>query len=162
MFAESGVRQEQPNAMALAERKASITWEGDFRIGSGSLGAASGAFSSLPVSFNDRIESDVKTTSPEELIASAHASSYAMTLSNTLAANGNQPERLEVTANCHLDRTTDGLAITRIQLDVRGLVPRLDLDSFQQMAQKAEQKCPVSNALRPAVEIEINAELLSG
>ena len=161
MFADSAVRLKQPSGMALAERKATVTWHGDFRTGSGVLEAASGAIQSLPVTFNDRIESDVSTTSPEELIASAHASCYAMSLSNTLSSNGSQPERLEVTANCHLGRTTEGLTITRVQLDVKGLVPRLDQGSFEEMAQRAEQKCPVSNALRSSVEIELSAELLS-
>ena len=75
-------------------------------------------------------------------------------------ASRNQPERLEVTAACELDRTPDGLAITRSRLEVKGVVPRLDEESFVSMAEKAETKCLVSNAIRGNVEIELTAELL--
>lgn len=146
--------------MAVTERKASVTWEGDYRVGSGTVQPASEAFADVVVTFGERIESESKQTSPEELVASAVAASYAMTLSNTLSAQGNQPERLDVTAACLLDRTPDGLAITRMELDVKAIVPRLEEDRFMELAQKAEQKCLVSNALRGNVELALNAELL--
>jgi osmotically inducible protein OsmC len=147
--------------MAVTERKASVAWEGDYRIGSGTVQPASAAFGGLPISFGERIESESRQTSPEELIASAAAASYALTLSNTLSVQGNQPDRLDVTAACHIDRTQDGLAITRMELDVKAVVPRLEADRFQELAQKAEQKCLVSNALRGNVEVALTAELLT-
>ena len=93
-------------------------------------------------------------------MASAHAACYVMALSNTLGSNGSQPERLEVTAHCELDRTPDGLAISRSRLEVKGVVPRLDEAEFVSMAEKAETKCLVSNAIRGNVEIELSAELI--
>jgi osmotically inducible protein OsmC len=146
--------------MAVLERKASVVWEGNMRIGSGTVESASGVFSGLPISFSDRLDSDAQSASPEEFVASALAASYVMALSNTLGSNGSQPERLEVTAACELDRTPDGLAITKSRLDVKGVVPRLDEASFVSMAEKAETKCLVSNALRGNVEIDLNAELI--
>jgi osmotically inducible protein OsmC len=146
--------------MAVIERKASVVWEGNMRVGSGTVDSASGAFSGLPISFGDRLEPETPSTSPEEFIASAHAASYVMALSNTLGSNGSQPQRLEVTAACDLDRTPDGLAITRSRLEVKGIVPRLDEASFVSMAEKAETKCLVSNAIRGNVEIELTARLL--
>jgi osmotically inducible protein OsmC len=146
--------------MAVLERKASVVWQGNMRIGSGTVDGASGAFSGLPISFSERLDGEATAASPEEFIASAHAASYVMALSNTLGSNGSQPERIEVTAACELDRTPDGLAITRSRLDVKGVVPRLDEESFVSMAEKAETKCLVSNAIRGNVEIELNAELV--
>ena len=146
--------------MAVLERKASVVWEGNMRIGSGTVDGASGAFSGLPISFSERLDSSAAAATPEEFMASAHAACYAMALSNTLGSNGNQPERLEVTAACELDRTPDGLAITRSRLDVKGVVPRMDESTFVSMAEKAETKCLVSNAIRGNVEIELNAQLV--
>jgi osmotically inducible protein OsmC len=98
--------------------------------------------------------------SPEELIASAYAADYAMTLASALSSNGNQPERLDVQARCVLDRTEDGLAITRMHLDVKGTVPRIDAARFEEMARKAEEKCLVSSAMKGNVEFEFTAELI--
>jgi lipoyl-dependent peroxiredoxin len=128
--------------------------------GRGSLQPASGAFSALPISFNERLESGSSTTSPEELIASAHAACYAMSLSNTLAANGAQPQRLEVTAAVELSRSTDGLTIRSSHLDVKASVPRIDSNTLNELASKAEQRCPVSNALRGNIDIQVNAQLV--
>jgi len=144
--------------MTVATRRATVVWEGDLRTGSGVVDAGSGAFDSLPVSFTQRLESESETTSPEELIAAAHAACYAMSLSNTIAANGSQPERLEVSASCDLDRTAEGLTIKAVHLDVRGNVQ----EAFRELALKAEQRCPVSNALRPSVAIDVTAELVNG
>jgi osmotically inducible protein OsmC len=146
--------------MAVLERTASVVWQGNMRIGSGTVGGASGAFSGLPISFSDRLDRDALVVSPEEFMASALAASYVMALSDTLGSNGNQPERLEVTAACNLDRTTDGLAITRSRLEVKGVVPRMDGETFNSMAQKAETKCLISNAIRANVEIELTTELV--
>jgi len=147
--------------MAVIERKASVVWEGNMRVGSGTVDGASGAISGLPISSSNRLDDEAAQVSPEEFMASALATSYAMALSHTLGANGNQPDRLEVTAACELDRTPDGLAITRSRLDVKAVVPRLDEATFVSMAEKAETKCLVSNAIHGNVEIELNAELVS-
>jgi osmotically inducible protein OsmC len=146
--------------MALLERTASVVWEGDVRVGKGTVDSSSGAVHGLPITFSDRLETDTSAATPEEFVASALAASYALALSNTLSANGSQPERLEVTAACEIDRTPDGVAITRSRLDVTGVVPRLDPESFAGMAEKAETRCLVANALRGNVAIEVSARLV--
>ncbi|MGI9050261.1 MAG: OsmC family peroxiredoxin [Rubrobacteraceae bacterium] len=145
--------------MANVERKAHVVWEGDLMKGSGTFSGGSGALDEFPVTFASRVERSDGKTSPEELIASAHATCYAMALSNTLADAGSPPERLEVDAVCILD---DGaLKITTVNLDVRGTVSGLDQQGFEEAARNAEQICPVSNALRNNVDIKLNASLAS-
>lgn len=140
--------------MANAERKAHVTWEGDLMKGNGTLTAASsGVLQDTPVTWASRTSSPEGKTSPEELIAGAHATCYAMSLSNTLAEGGNAPERLEVEAVCTFD---DGaLKITTMDLRVNGEVPGLDAAGFEEAAKQAEQGCPVSNALRNNVDIRL-------
>lgn len=145
--------------MALAERRAEVTWTGTLQEGGGTLSAGSGALSNMPVTWASRTEQPGGKTSPEELIASAHAACYAMAFSNTLAQAGKPPEQLHVSAVCALDRTDTGLKISTMVLDVRGKVPGITQDQFSELAQKAEQGCPVSNALRNNVQISVNAQL---
>ena len=144
--------------MATADRRAHVTWQGSLQKGSGSLDLAdSGALTGAGVSFPSRTESPSGQTSPEELIAGAHASCYAMALSNTLAEAGNEPEELDVTAVATLDMGS--LKITTVDLTINGRVPGLDADGFQQAAEQAEQICPVSNALRNNVDINLHPTL---
>ena len=144
--------------MANVERKAHVVWEGDLAGGNGTLTEEdSGALSEAPVTFASRIQAPEGKTSPEELIASAHATCYAMALSNTLAEQGSPPERLTVDAVCTLD--DEQLKITTVDLNVRGQVPGLDNEGFQSAAQEADQICPVTNALRGNVEVRVNAAL---
>lgn len=145
--------------MALAERSAEVTWTGTLTEGNGILSAGSGALNNMPVTWASRTQESGGKTSPEELIASAHAACYAMAFSNTLAQAGKPPEQLHVTAVCSLDRTESGLKITTMALDVRGKVPGITADQFSELANKAEQGCPVSNALRDNVQISVNAQL---
>ena len=98
-------------------------------------------------------------TSPEELIAAAHAACYAMAFSNALATAGHAPEHLEVDAVCRLDPVEGGVAITHIDLTVRGRVAGLDQAGFQRLAEEGERGCPVSNALRGNVEIGLSVTL---
>lgn len=144
--------------MANADRRAEVVWKGDLPSGSGNLDlASSGALTGAEVSFPTRSESPNGNTSPEELIAGAHASCYAMALSNVLAEGGNTAEQLDVNATCTLD--LQALKITTMVLDVRGNVPGLDEEDFRSAAEEAEQACPVSNALRGNVDIQLNATL---
>jgi osmotically inducible protein OsmC len=144
--------------MANVERRAHVEWEGDLQSGSGRLTEEdSGALSEAPVAFASRTGEPQGQTSPEELIASAHATCYAMALSNTLAEQGSPPDRLTVDAVCTLD--DEQLKITTVDLDVRGQVPGLDNEGFQSAAQEADQICPVTNALRGNVEVRVNANL---
>lgn len=144
--------------MATAERRANVTWNGDLMKGSGSFDLASSrAAEGLPVTWASRTERPDGKTSPEELIAAAHASCYAMALSNTLAQGGNAPERLEISATVTFDM--DQLKVTTSVLDVRASVPGIDEEDLRQAAEQAEQGCPVSNALRGNVDIQLNATL---
>ena len=146
--------------MAQIERRAEVTWLGDLASGNGTLTGGSGAFGTLPVTWAARTEEPAGKTSPEELIAAAHASCYAMALSHALATAGNPPERLDVSAVCGLDpKSGGGFEITSSNLTVRGVVPGLDQAGFEEMARQGEQGCPVSNALRNNVEIGLDATL---
>lgn len=144
--------------MPTAERRADVVWNGNLQSGSGTFDlASSGAWSGANVSFASRTENPNGNTSPEELIAAAHASCFAMALSNVLAEGGNDAEELRVSATCVLDMGS--LKITTETLDVHGRVPGLDADGFQQAVEQADQVCPVTNALRGNVDVQVNATL---
>lgn len=148
--------------MAVAQRKATTVWTGDLFAGNGQLSLnSSGAATDWPVSWAARTEKADGSTSPEELIAGAHAACFAMAFSNTLAKDGNKPERLTVEATVTFDRVEGGMKVTKSELTVRGKVPGLDQAAFQATAEKAEKGCPVSNALRGNVEISVHAQLES-
>ena len=145
--------------MATAERRAEVVWRGDLFKGSGTFDlASSGAAQDLPVTWASRTERHDGKTSPEELITAAHASCYAMALSNVLAEMGNEPEELNISAVCTFD--VDQVKVTKMVLDVRGRVPGLDAEGFQSAAERGEQACPISNALRGNVDIQLNASLV--
>jgi lipoyl-dependent peroxiredoxin len=140
------------------ERTAHATWEGDLRGGSGRFEVGSGAITGQEVTFASRFEEPGGKTSPEELIAAAHATCVSMALANGLAEAGHAPTRLETDAVCTLDQTGDGFRITTMHLTVRGEVEGIDEAAFQQAAQEAKEGCPVSNALG-SVEISMDAAL---
>ena len=145
--------------MATAERRANVVWRGDLIRGSGTFDlASSGAAQDLPVTWASRTERHDGKTSPEELITAAHASCYAMALSNVLAQMGNEPEELNISAVCTFD--VDQVKVTKMVLDVRGRVPGLDAEEFQNAAEQGEQACPISNALRGNVDIQLHASLV--
>jgi lipoyl-dependent peroxiredoxin len=151
----SGVRDDC--AMANAERTANTVWEGDLAHGSGTTSLASGAAPDLPVTWASRTERSGGKTSPEELIAAAHASCFSMALSNGLAQGGTTAERLDVSATVTLD--TDTVQIVSSHITVRGVVPGLDADGFAAAAQDAGENCPVSGALKGSLEITVDAQL---
>ena len=145
--------------MATAVRRADVVWRGNLFKGSGTFDlASSGAAQDLPVTWASRTEHHDGKTSPEELITAAHASCYAMALSNVLAEMGNEPEELNISAVCTFD--VDQVKVTKMVLDVRGRVPGLDAEGFQSAAEQGEQGCPISNALRGNVDIQLNASLV--
>jgi osmotically inducible protein OsmC len=141
------------------DRKAEVTWQGDLMSGSGRIdSASSGAFGGLDVSWPARAEEPGGKTSPEELIAAAHASCFSMALSGGLAKAGHAPEQLKTSATVTFQ---PGEGITKIVLDVAGRVPGMDDDAFQQAAEQAQEGCPVSKALASVPEISLNARLES-
>jgi osmotically inducible protein OsmC len=143
--------------MAVAERRAEIVWEGDLSRGGGKFTVGSGAMGEMPVTWASRTERSDGMTSPEELIAAAHASCFAMALSGALAEGGTPPERLEISAVCAFD--VDDVRVSSVDLDVRGRVPGLDAEDFRNAVEQADEGCPVSNALRGNVEMRVNASL---
>jgi osmotically inducible protein OsmC len=142
----------------MADRTAQVTWEGSLLEGSGTIEqVGSGAFGPLPVTWASRSEdASGGKTSPEELIAAAHASCFSMALSNGLAKDGNPPERLETSATVTF---VPGTGITKIALTIRGRVPGLDADGFREAAETAKENCPVSKALAGVPEITLDAQL---
>ena len=147
--------------MLHAERRAEMTWEGNLAQGKGTIRLGSGAVEQLPMTWAARAEQPGGKTSPEELIAAAHAGCYAMALALTLTEAGKQLEHVQITAVCTLEEVARKPRITRMDLQVRGKVLGLDAAAFEQAARQAEQLCPVSNALRNNVAIQLNAHLES-
>ena len=143
-----------------AVRRAEVTWQGGLARGSGTVSAASSnAFSQLPVTWGSRTERADGRTSPEELIAAAHASCFAMALSYGLGNAGSPPEQLRVTAEVTFDRTDQGFRVQSSALTVRGKVPGMDAATFREAAEDAKQNCPVSQALKGNVELSVDAAL---
>jgi lipoyl-dependent peroxiredoxin len=139
----------------MADRTARVSWEGSLLEGSGTIEqVGSGAFGPLPVSWAARSEAaSGGKTSPEELIAAAHAACFSMALSSGLAQAGTPPERLETSATVTF---VPGTGITKIALSVDGRVPGLDDEGFRQAAETAKENCPVSKALAGVGEITLD------
>lgn len=145
-----------------AIRRAEVVWKGDLMSGSGEVSAASShAFTELAVTWASRTESADGRTSPEELIAAAHASCYSMALSAELGRAGSPPQRLEVGATVTFDRIDRGWKVISSALKVRGWVRGIGAAGFQQAAETAKDGCPVSQALKGNVAISVEATLES-
>jgi osmotically inducible protein OsmC len=147
--------------MSIAQRNAEVVWDGTLAGGTGALSSGSGALE-LPVTWAARTEQPDGKTSPEELIAAAHASCFSMALALVLGENQTPPERLTVTAACTLDEVGGAPRVTTIELTVRARVPRLDKAGLQRNVAEAAKLCPVSNALRGNVAITVRDELDGG
>jgi osmotically inducible protein OsmC len=142
------------------DRRAEVIWKGSLMEGSGTItSTTTGAIGEQPVSWAARSTDDTGgKTSPEELIAAAHASCFSMALSAGLSKAGNPPDELHTTATVTLQ---PGEGITKIALSVEGRVPGLDAAAFEEAAQAAKQGCPVSKALAGVPEITLEAKLKS-
>ena len=145
-----------------AIRQADVTWQGDMISGKGVVNTVtSQAFSDLPVTWASRTESSEGRTSPEELVAAAHASCFSMALSHELGGAGTPPERLEVSARVTFDQVGEGWKVTSSALSVRGRVPGMGADAFRQAAEAAKDGCPISQALKGNVALSVEATLES-
>ena len=141
------------------ERRAEVTWRGDLPSGAGTIEqVTSGALGPLDVTWASRAEEPAGRTSPEELIAAAHAACFSMALSNGLAKAGTPPDRLRVSAAVTF---VPGTGITASALTVRGSVAGVDEAGFHEAAEAAKDACPVSQALQGNVELTVEAELES-
>jgi lipoyl-dependent peroxiredoxin len=144
----------------MALSKAHADWQGTLVEGNGTVSVDSGAFAEQKLSWQARTERPAATTSPEELIAAAHAGCYAMALSHTLAEAGSPAEALHVDAVCEFrPQPEGGFKISSMKLSVHGSVPGIDQARFQDLAEQGEAGCPVSGALRGNVEITLDAKL---
>lgn len=143
-----------------ATRQAKAIWNGDLMKGSGKVTAvSSGKFSDLPVSWTARTEAPGGKTSPEELLAAAHASCFAMALSGGLTKNGTPPERLEITATVRFDKVQDAWTVVSSELELNATVPGIDKEAFTRAAQDAKENCPISRALKGNVTLSVTAKL---
>src|SRR5215210_2509234 len=141
------------------ERRAEVTWSGDLLGGSGTIErVGTGAFGPLPITWKDRAEEPGGNTSPEELLAAAHAACFSMALSGALARAGHVPESLSTTATVTF---VPGTGITKSVIDVEGNVPGLDDAGFREAAEAAKENCPVSQALKGNVELSVISKLTS-
>jgi lipoyl-dependent peroxiredoxin len=138
------------------QSSADATWQGDLAGGSGTVRVASRAFPEQTLTWRARAETRESGTSPEELIAAAHAGCFAMALSFGLGQAGHPPERLDTSARVSFQA---GQGITAIHLTVRGRVPGLDEEGFREAAEGAKANCPVSKALAGVPEITLDAAL---
>jgi osmotically inducible protein OsmC len=143
-----------------AVRSASVTWNGDLMSGNGTVSTdSSNSFENLPVSWAARTEQPEGQTSPEELLAAAHASCFAMALSNELASAGTPPDELHVSAQVTFDQVDDGWKVTTSALQVLGRVPGCTESAFQAAAEAARDGCPISKALAGNVQLSVDATL---
>ena len=146
--------------MANGQSKANASWSGSLTDGSGRVRLASGAAPEMGLSWPKRVAgAEGGATTPEELIAAAHAGCYSMALSNVLGGKGHPPRQLDTSATVTFEVGAGGARISLVRLTVHGDVPGIDQATFQQAAAEAKTGCPVSKALQGNVEIQLEATL---
>jgi len=145
------------------QRHALVTWSGDLLSGAGTIDyVSSGVFSRMPVSWAARTGPHNGKTSPEELLAAAHASCFSMAFSARLAKNGTPATRLSIKAEVSFDNASGGWKVTTSHLVVRGDVPGIDAATFATIAEDAKDNCPISIALKGNVDMTVEATLAGG
>ena len=141
-------------------RNADATWTGDLLGGRGTVSAATtGVFADLPTTWASRTGEPAGVTSPEELLAAAHASCFSMAFSNELAKAGTPPTSVRVTVAVSGDKLETGWTVLSSAITVRAVVPGATNESFQEAAAKARDGCPISKALKGNVELSVAATL---
>lgn len=139
------------------KRNAAAVWEGGIKDGRGQISAESGTFSNAPYSFSNRFEQH-HGTSPEELLAAAHASCYSMALSLVLGESGITPERIDTTATVTVEPDDGGFTITAVHLDVHARIAGADPEPFQTAANAAKDGCPVSKLFNAEITLEAHLD----
>ena len=143
-------------------RTANVVWNGDLLTGSGLITyLTSGVVSRLPVSWASRTSAHNGKTSPEELLAAAHASCFSMAFSARLAKNETPPTKLDVKVEVTFDNASGGWKVTTSKITVVGDVPGIDLETFRTIADDAKENCPISIALKGNVELVVDASLVA-
>jgi osmotically inducible protein OsmC len=145
--------------MPIAERTAQVIWDGSLAGGRGTVESGSGALAGLPVTWAARTETPEGKTSPEELVAAAHATCFTMALALVLGEANTPPGHIATSASCFLDEVDGAPRITSVALRVQAQVEALDEAGFNGAVGQAAALCPVSNALRDNVEISVAAVL---
>lgn len=143
-----------------ATREARAVWNGDLMSGTGTVsGTSSGKLNEVPVSWSARTEAPGGKSSPEELLAAAHASCFAMALSAGLGRAGTPPNRLEVRSKVTFDKVGDSWTVVSSELEVKGDIPGADAAKFTKAAEDAKENCPISRALKGNVKLSVKANL---
>jgi osmotically inducible protein OsmC len=140
------------------KRRGSARWSGGLKDGKGRLSTQSGALKELPYGFGSRFEGE-PGTNPEELIGAAHAGCFTMALSSILGQEGLTATQLDTTAAVTLKQSDQGFEISAVHLTLEGKVPNTDAETFQKLAQKAKENCPVSKLLK--ADISLDAKLVT-
>lgn len=149
--------------MPRVQREAEVTWQGNVARGSGAISGATGAFENLPYSLATRVEKPDGKTSPEELLAAAHAACYAMSFAGELARAGSAPDHLDVHAVVTLDQVEDGShRIVASELLARARVTGFDEASLQEAARAANEGCTFSALIAASAKVTVNAQLEGG
>jgi osmotically inducible protein OsmC len=141
------------------ERSANAVWEGDLMGGSGTVSTRSGVLDNATVTWRSRAEEADQNTSPEELIAAAHATCVSMALAHGLAQAGTPATKIESEAIATFEQVGEGFRMTAIKLSIRGEVDGIDGVAFQEAAEAAKENCPVSQALKGNVDVSLDASL---
>ena len=143
-------------------RHATANWSGNLTEGSGMLQyISSGAFSRMPITWGSRTSAHEGRTSPEELLAAAHASCFAMAFSNQLAKNGTVADKVDVRVEVTADKLEAGWTVISSAIKVTGVVPGIDEATFKKLAEAAKDGCPISRAIAGNVELSLEATLAS-
>ncbi len=142
----------------MPTRHASAVWEGGLKTGKGRFSGESGAIDAT-YSFGTRFENE-KGSNPEELLAAAEAACFSMALSLGLESKGTPPTKIETQAACTIEKVGDAFRITTMKLTVRGTVPGVSADDFRATAEASKDACPLSNAIKGNVAIELDAQLV--
>ncbi len=140
----------------MPTRTASATWNGGLKGGNGSFKGQTGLGGSY--SFGSRFE-NASGSNPEELLAAAEAACFSMALSANLEKNGTPATSVDTTARCTIEKVGDGFKVTRMQLDVKASVPKVDDATFQRLAAQTKDGCPISQVMKGNVPIELTAQL---
>jgi lipoyl-dependent peroxiredoxin len=143
-------------------RTAEVSWKGNLARGEGAISGHSGALDRLPYSLATRLGNPEGKTSPEELLAGAVGSCFAMSLAGELTQDGTPAEHLEVSAVCTVDEVEGRHLVTEVALSVRGRVPGVDAETFARRAVDAEQACTMSTLVRAGAEVTVDATLEGG
>jgi len=145
--------------MPHIERTAHLSWEGNLARGLGTISADTGAFEELPFSWASRTSGHEGRTSPEELLAAAHAACFSMAFSSRLAKNGTPADSLDVRVEVTFDQVDGGWKVASSKIKVTGIVPGIDAAAFDRLADDAKDNCPISAAIKGNVDLAVEATL---